>query len=83
MADVTYNTASFPSLIRTLNRVVQLSDPCSDKKPPLVVLAYKERDTAERSLWDLAREIGIAFDRVGERSGAGGNPVEIWLARRE
>ncbi|KAG6826763.1 hypothetical protein H0H92_014539 [Tricholoma furcatifolium] len=74
MADVTYNTASFPSLVRTLSRVT-----CLGKKSPLVLLGYKERDAAERSLWDLVGDIGLSLQRVGESVGAGGAPVEVWL----
>ncbi|KAF9461535.1 putative methyltransferase-domain-containing protein [Collybia nuda] len=74
MADVTYNTASFPALVRTLSSVLNLSS-----SPPLVLLGYKERDEAERTLWDLAREVGLEFEKIGERKGAGGAPVEVWL----
>ncbi|KAG6832659.1 hypothetical protein H0H87_000841 [Tephrocybe sp. NHM501043] len=74
MADVTYNTASFPSLVRTLSKLVQLG-----KKPPLVILGYKERDAAERSLWNLVNNIGLSLQKVGESAGAGGAPVEVWL----
>lgn len=82
MADVTYNTASFPVLIRTLKNVLALHDSTGQSHkpdPPLILLGYKERDPAERTLWDMARGIGIDFARVGERVGAGGAPVEIWL----
>lgn len=81
MADVTYNTASFPALVRTLAALLAIGDPAPTRAPPLVLLGYKERDPAERTLWDLAAAIGIAFERVGERAGAGGAPVEVWLAR--
>lgn len=81
LADVTYNTASFPSLIRTLQTLIRNGDPDENKKSPLVVLGYKERDASERSLWDMATDIGVALEKVDERQGAGGNPVEIWLAR--
>ncbi|KAF8889276.1 putative methyltransferase-domain-containing protein [Infundibulicybe gibba] len=64
MADVTYNTTSFPALIRTLFRLIT-----ADAKSPLILLGYKERDAAERTLWDLAREIGVSFYRIGERTG--------------
>lgn len=74
MADVTYNTASFPSLVRTLSELVRLGT-----KSPVVLLGYKERDAAERTLWDLMKEAGIKFQRIGQRLGAGGAPVEIWL----
>lgn len=83
MADVTYNTSSFPSLIRTLSGLIRLgaSAICSGAKPrsPLILLGYKERDPGERSLWDMVREIGITFGKVGERCGAGGDPVEVWI----
>lgn len=74
MADVTYNTASFPSLVRTLSKLLRIN-----AKPPVVILGYKERDPAERTLWEMAREIGITFDKIGERNGAGGAPIEIWV----
>lgn len=76
MADVTYNTASFPSLIRTLSNLVKLGS-----QPPVIVLGYKERNPSERTLWVLASDIGIEFEKIGERGGAGGLPVEIWLGR--
>lgn len=83
MADVTYNTSSFPSLINTLSKLVSIrsSNVESDSRSPLILLAYKERDPAERSLWDMAREVGIIFEKVGERCGAGGDPVEIWIGQ--
>lgn len=74
MADVSYNTSSFPALSRTISNLVRLG---SD--PPLIVLGYKERDEAERTFWDMMTQIGIHFEKVGERRGAGSFPVEIWL----
>lgn len=74
MADVTYNTASFPALVRTLSSLVKQS-----ATPPLIILGYKERDPEERMLWDLAEGIGIYFTKVGERPGAGGAAVEVWI----
>ncbi|KAG6898321.1 hypothetical protein C0992_011913 [Termitomyces sp. T32_za158] len=74
MADVTYNTASFPSLVHTLSKLVKLG-----KEPPLVLLGYKERDSAERSLWDLVCDFGLSLKKVGTSPGAGGAPVEIWV----
>ena len=74
MADVTYNTASFPSLVRTLAQLIRLGP-----RPPLVLLGYKERDVAERTLWNLVAEIGLKFEKISELTGAGGTPVEIWL----
>ncbi|KAI8996624.1 putative methyltransferase-domain-containing protein [Trametes punicea] len=78
MADVTYNTASFPSLVRTLSSLIHLSPP---SRPPLVVLGYKERDPAERTLWNMTKDIGVTFEQVGERKGAGGQAVEVWIGR--
>ena len=80
MADVTYNTSSFPSLIRTLESLLR---PVKDgiHKSPMVVLGYKERDSAERTLWDMAAGIHLDLERIGERVGADEPPVEIWAAR--
>lgn len=80
MADVTYNTASFDALIATLSRLVQRCKQKRDGRPPRVLMGYKERHPDERSLWDRAREIGLCFQQIGQVNGAGGNPVEIWLA---
>jgi protein N-lysine methyltransferase METTL21D len=74
MADVTYNTASFPSLVRTLEQLIRLGN-----NPPMVLVGYKERDAAERTLWNLVAEIGLKFEKIGQRTGAGGAPVEIWV----
>ncbi|KAL5492426.1 hypothetical protein ACEPAI_3873 [Sanghuangporus weigelae] len=78
MADVTYNTASFPSLIRTLSRLSTRAH-----RSPSVLLAYKERDPDERRLWDMARGIGLHFDEIGRVPGAGDVPVEIYQGRFE
>ena len=78
MADVIYNTASFPALVRTLSLLLGLSPP---EHAPIVVLGYKERDPEERTLWDMVKGIGVSFERVGERTGAGRDPVEIWLGK--
>jgi len=91
MADVTYNTSSFPALLRTLAALLALRAGSSSthgdgsgRCEPLVVLAYKERDPAERQLWDMmARETGVVLECVGKQAGAGGLPVEIWLGRRK
>lgn len=116
MADVTYNTSSFPALLRTLASLLALGnnaqshrDRDSGSSPqvqeekadrdhderecasgqwhgsePLVLLAYKERDPAERQLWDMmTRETGIVLECVGRQAGAGGLPVEIWLGERK
>ena len=78
MADVSYNTSSFPALSRVLSNLIRLGS-----KPPLILLGYKERDEAERTFWDMAALVGIHFEKVGERRGAGGAPVEIWLGHVE
>jgi hypothetical protein len=74
MADVSYNTSSFPALSRTISRLLRLGS-----NPPLILVGYKERDKAERTFWDITARDGIKFAKVGERKGAGGEPVEIWL----
>lgn len=79
MADVTYNTASFPALIGTLSRLIRFSMSVAPAKPPLIVLGYKERDAAERILWGMAEKIGIRFEEVAQIPGAEGTPVEVWV----
>ncbi|KAG8967223.1 hypothetical protein FRC03_010467 [Tulasnella sp. 419] len=85
MADVTYNTTSFPSLIRTIHSLVTSwtqnpnSDGCGG---PRILMAYKERDPSERQLWDMAaKQVGVFFERVGGVEGAGEMEVEIWIGR--
>ncbi|KAI0690304.1 putative methyltransferase-domain-containing protein [Cytidiella melzeri] len=82
MADVAYNTASFTSLIRTVDQILCLSDHSDGSINPVVLLGYKERDAAERSLWDMALSIGVELQKIGEKAGAGGCPVEIWVGQR-
>ncbi|KAA1475529.1 hypothetical protein DENSPDRAFT_860856 [Dentipellis sp. KUC8613] len=95
MADVTYNTASFPALVQTLKALIALSSPSPSnsedvdagelhtRKQPFILLAYKQRDPAERELWDmLAKEAGVQLEQVGAVAGAGGEAVEIWLGRQ-
>lgn len=91
MADVTYNTSSFPELVKTLEALIQLS---ADKLP-LILLAYKQRDVAERTLWDMLNIAGVVLTKVGEERGMtsaswsmesedaeeGQGPVEIWIGR--
>jgi hypothetical protein len=74
MADVTYNTAVFPALVRTLRLLLSGSTPA-----PAVLLGFKERDMDERTLWPLLAEIGLKLDKVDELPGAGDEPVEIWI----
>jgi hypothetical protein len=80
MADVTYNTTSFPSLIRTLSSLIQVNVK-RNADPPVILLGYKERDPEERTLWKMAGDIGLTFERVGERVGSGGNEVEVWVGK--
>ena len=77
MADVTYNTASFPALVQTLAGLRALNP----EKIPCFLLGYKERDEAERTLWVMAEEIGIKFDQVGMVPGHDSieAPIEVWV----
>ena len=83
MADVTYNTAAFPSLIRTVSDILRLRAEARKQdaalKETMILLGYKERDPAERTLWGMMQEIGVQLEKVDERRGAGGDPVEIWI----
>ncbi|KAH7885836.1 putative methyltransferase-domain-containing protein [Phlebopus sp. FC_14] len=81
MADVTYNTSSFPALIATLSRLVRFSEGRRKGHSPMILMGYKERDSAERALWDMVKCIHIEFQRVGEVKGAGGNAIEIWVGQ--
>jgi hypothetical protein len=80
MADIAYNTSSFSALIGTLSNLIRLA-PYS--KPPLLLLGYKERDPNERTLWNMAKDIGVVFESVGERKGCGGAAIEVWVGRVE
>lgn len=86
MADVTYNTAAFPSLISTLEQLYHRSHSTASQtapsacRRPIVLLAYKERHPSEREFFARVREaIGMDFVRVGSEDGAGGAPVEIYV----
>lgn len=79
MADVTYNTASFPVLISTLSRLVKFSQSKRADRHPSILLGYKERDAAERTLWDMVRDVGIDLEQVAVVSGADGAAIEIWV----
>ncbi|CAK5274013.1 unnamed protein product [Mycena citricolor] len=74
MADVTYNTASFPSLVQTVKALVNKSP----NKTPQIILGYKERDPGERELWGMMEAGGLHFQSVGRIVGSGENAVEIW-----
>ncbi|KAJ7281570.1 putative methyltransferase-domain-containing protein [Mycena rebaudengoi] len=77
MADVTYNTAVFPALVRTLKKLMELNS-----TRPRVIMGYKERDAGERELWAMAKEAGIDFELIAEKPGNGGRAVEVWNAAR-
>lgn len=65
-ADVTYNTASFPALIKILKALLQ---PISDVESPLLLLAYKQRDPGERELWKMAEDAGIKLEKLMDLEG--------------
>ncbi|KAF7770571.1 hypothetical protein Agabi119p4_6545 [Agaricus bisporus var. burnettii] len=73
MSDVTYNTSSFPALLKTVSKLVKL------REPPIIILGYKERDEAERDVWIMLEERGIHLEKIGERLGAAKPGVEIWF----
>ncbi|KAG8756010.1 hypothetical protein FRC12_010716 [Ceratobasidium sp. 428] len=77
MADVTYNTASFSALLDTVVALLNESGPFSSS--PMILLAYKCRDAAERTLWKDAADRGILFVQVDSIRGAREPAVEIWL----
>lgn len=79
MADVAYNTKFFPALIHTLSLLVALNVQ-RGQTLPLILMGYKERDEDERTLWILAKKIGIDFERIDVEAGRAGD-VEIWLGR--
>ncbi|KAL1710852.1 hypothetical protein EV121DRAFT_285277 [Schizophyllum commune] len=88
MADVTYNTDSFPELVSTMKSLIALSP--ASTPPPMFLLGYKQRHPDERVLWDMAeKQAGVHFVKVAERrgyarpaedvTGRGEGPVEIWI----
>ncbi|KZP00908.1 hypothetical protein CALVIDRAFT_216889 [Calocera viscosa TUFC12733] len=79
MSDVTYNTASFPALLKTLKALRRLSQQTDTDS--VALLAYKERDPEERDLWLMLEEQSIKFEKLEEIPGHGGQPVELWFAR--
>lgn len=67
-ADVTYNTASFPCLLKTLQRL--FDPPTPSGKQPLLLLAYKQRHPSERTLWTmLSDQAGIEMIKFAEIPG--------------
>ena len=83
MADVTYNTSSFPSLVNTLDKLLHFGEGRDDYLPSTLLLGYKERDASERTLWEMVNRIGLHLHKIDERLGASEPPVEIWIARPE
>lgn len=77
MADVTYNTASFGSLLDTISAL--LKGPNTSSSSPMILLAYKCRDAAERTLWADASARGIVFVQVATVAGVREPAVEIWI----
>jgi hypothetical protein len=75
MSDVTYNTSSFPALLKTIAKLVEM------REPPVILLGYKERDEAERDAWNMLEERGIRLEKIGQRLGAANPSVEIWFGR--
>lgn len=74
---MTYNTASFPCLVSTLERLLKPAD----REPPLLLLAYKQRDEAERELWGMLAQRGIGTVLVDTVQGAEETgETEIWVA---
>lgn len=73
---MTYNTASFPALVGTLERLLVPAD----GRKPLLLLAYKQRDAAERDLWGMLKDKGIGMVLVDKVRGAEEDgQVEIWV----
>ncbi|CAK9782803.1 hypothetical protein CC85DRAFT_247547 [Cutaneotrichosporon oleaginosum] len=76
-ADVTYNTASFPALVDTLERLLKAQ---VDAGPPRLLLAYKQRDEGERELWTMLKDRGIGTVLVDTLQGAEDRgEIEIWV----
>ncbi|QRW08036.1 hypothetical protein RhiLY_07035 [Ceratobasidium sp. AG-Ba] len=73
MADVTYNTSSFNALLDTVISLLSRS------VFPIILLAYKCRDMAERTLWSDAAARGVLFTQVDTVRGVREPEVEIWL----
>lgn len=58
-----------------------LPTPPETKRPPLL-LAYKQRDEAERELWAMLKQQGIELTLVDKIAGAEEDgAVEIWVGK--
>jgi hypothetical protein len=76
-ADVTYNTASFPALVATLERLLKAK---VEGGAPRLLLAYKQRDPGERELWTMLKDRGIGTVLVDTVQGAEERgEIEIWV----
>ena len=74
MSDVTYNTTSFPALLKTIKNLLRISPVAR------VIIAYKERHIAERAAWEMFEtQARLSMYKVEEIPGLAGAPVEIWL----
>ena len=77
---MTYNTASFPPLLSTLTSLLKPKDGAR----PTLLLAYKQRDAAERDLWGQLEAEGIKLEQVDTIQGSEEEGVvEIWLGRAQ
>ena len=62
--------------------LVSLLSPVSSKRKPELLLAYKQRDVAERDLWDLLAKQGVEMEQVDTvRGSESEGQVEIWIGR--
>lgn len=77
MSDVTYNTASFPALLKTIKNLLDVS------KSAHVIIAYKERHPDERVAWDMFdSDAQLSLHKIEEISGKAGAPVEVWVGSK-
>ncbi|WVO13234.1 hypothetical protein L204_100847 [Cryptococcus depauperatus] len=77
-ADVTYNTSAFPSLLSTLSSLI--CPPNDSSAHPLLLMAYKERDSGERELWQMLEGQGIDMVKIDEVKGCEDYGfTEIWV----
>ncbi len=74
MSDVTYNTSSFPALLKTVEKLL------TPNRTTHILLGYKKRDEGEDAAWEMFRSKGVEFELAEEIPGVGGMPVTIWWA---
>jgi hypothetical protein len=81
---VTYNTASFPALLRTLSALLDPPVLPPGRELPMFLLAYKQRDPGERELWSMLEGKGIKLRQIDEVRGAEEDGrVEIWVGGKD